>query len=151
MILFVCSQSFLRSRTAELLCCMGGLEARCAGTDRNALYTVNDELLSSAQYIFCMEKRHLKEISRMAGFDRRRAVVLNIPDDYPRFDPALVDLLIKRTAPFDEKIAAALERGWALHQYATKERAARAQRECDGEETEDRATKSAAAGLRTFG
>lgn len=127
MILFVCSQSFLRSRTAELLCCMGGLEARCAGTDKNALYTINDELLMSAQYIFCMERRHLKEISKMAGFDRRRAVVLNIPDDYPRFDPALVDLLIQRTAPFDEEIAAAIERGWALHQYAANEMKEKAQ------------------------
>lgn len=118
MILFVCSQSFLRSRTAELLCCMGGLEARCAGTDKNALYQINDELLMSAHYIFCMEKRHLKIISGMPGFDRRKAVVLNIPDDYERFDPALVNLLIKRTAPFDEEISSALERGWENHQRA---------------------------------
>lgn len=115
MILFVCSQSFLRSRTAELLCCMGGLEARCAGTDKNALYAINDELLMSAQYIFCMERRHLKEISKMAGFDRRRAVVLNIPDDYARFDPELVDSLIKRTEPFDDEISSAMRLGWLRH------------------------------------
>jgi len=116
MILFICSQSFLRSRTAELLCCLGGVEARCAGTDKNALYKVNDELLTSAQYIFCMEKRHLKEIASMPGFDRRRAVVLNIPDDYVRFDPELVDSLIKRTASFDEEIARAMKLGWLRHQ-----------------------------------
>lgn len=116
MILFVCSQSFLRSRTAELLCCLGGVEARCAGTDKNALYTVNDELLMSARYIFCMEKRHLKAISAMPGFDRRRAVVLNIPDDYPLFDPELVDSLIKRTEPFDDEISNAMKLGWLRHQ-----------------------------------
>ena len=116
MILFVCSQSFLRSRTAELLCCLGGVEARCAGTDKNALYQVNDELLMSAQYIFCMEKRHLKAIASMPGFDRRRAVVLNIPDDYPLFDPELVDSLIKRTEPFDDEISNAMKLGWLRHQ-----------------------------------
>lgn len=116
MILFVCSQSFLRSRTAELLCCLGGIEARCAGTDKNALYAVNDELLMSAQYIFCMEKSHLKAISAMPGFDRRRAVVLNIPDDYTRFDPELVDSLIKRIEPFDDEIARAIKLGWLRHQ-----------------------------------
>lgn len=122
MILFLCSQSFLRSRTAELLCIMGGLEARCAGTDKNALYRVNDELLTSARYVFCMEKRHLKHISTMEGFDRRRCVVLNIPDDYSRFDPELVDLLIKRTEPFDEDISHALKKGWQ-HYQAIKDNA----------------------------
>lgn len=116
MILFVCSQSFLRSRTAELLCCLGGVEARCAGTDKNALYKVNDELLMSAQYIFCMEKRHMKAIAAMPGFGRRRAVVLNIPDDYARFDPELVDSLIKRIEPFDDEISGAIKLGWLRHQ-----------------------------------
>ena len=123
MILFLCSQSFLRSRTAELLCIMGGLEARCAGTDKNALYQVNNELLTSARYVFCMEKRHLKHISTMEGFDRRRCVVLNIPDDYSRFDPELVDQLIKKTEPFDEDISCALKRGWKHYQAMQEEEA----------------------------
>lgn len=114
MYLFVCSQSFLRSRTAEILCLLGGVEARCCGIDSSALYPVNNELLRSADQVFCMEKRHRDGIKTYEGFDAARTAVLNIPDDFERFDPELVRLLVQKIGGLNEEVAEAIAHGYTM-------------------------------------
>lgn len=82
MILFVCSVARLRSRTAELLCLFGGVDARSAGTAEGALNELNDQLVREADMVFCMEYEHKKEVSTFAHYQKEKTFVLNIDDDY---------------------------------------------------------------------
>src|SRR5260370_22282957 len=96
MVLFLCSRGKLRSRTAELLCLFGGLDARSAGTDRDALAPVTDTLLRHADLVVCMQPQHRWAINELAHYDASKVVVLGIPDRYDRLEPALVRLLSLR-------------------------------------------------------
>lgn len=111
MILFICSQAYLRSRTAEILTTLGGLAARSAGTDPTAEAPVTNELLRSADVVFCMEPAHQILISEFPSVQANPPHVLGIPDDYFRLDDALIDLLISRTAPLHPPTSEALARG----------------------------------------
>lgn len=114
MILFICSQGKLRSRTAELLCLFGGLPARSAGTDPDADVPINDALIRQASLIVCMESHHKKALKDFQHYGLCAAVTLGIPDEYDRLEPALVQSLIFQMRFHDEDVADAMERGEAL-------------------------------------
>lgn len=105
-VLFVCTVNRLRSPTAEtLFSTLPGVEALSAGTDAQAETPLSKELVASADVIFAMEKHHRDKI-RKKFKDRpadNRIITLNIPDDYERDDPDLIELL-------DAKVTHRLER-----------------------------------------
>ena len=96
-LLFVCSRNGWRSPTAEAIFHgRGGCEARSAGTEPSARVRVTEKMIAWADWIFCMEKRHVERLRQRfdpALFEGRRLVRLDIPDDYERMDPELVALL----------------------------------------------------------
>ena len=100
-LLFICSRNQWRSPTAEALFQgHADYEARSAGTSESARVRVGPRLLEWADRILVMERKH-KEILR-AHFPEFRApspiVVLDIPDEYRRNDPELIETLKTRLA-----------------------------------------------------
>lgn len=102
-ILFLCSQNKLRSPTAEAI--FSGhpaVDVDSAGLNNDAEVPLCEEQIKWADLILVMETVHRTRLNRrfrnsLAG---KRVAVLNIPDDYDYMDPALVDLLKKRCAPY---------------------------------------------------
>ncbi len=96
-LLFVCSRNRWRSPTAEAVANrIDGCHARSAGTEPSARVRVSEKLIGWADWIFCMEKRHvgrLRERFAPPLLDGKRLVCLDIPDDYEFMDPELVALL----------------------------------------------------------
>lgn len=95
-VLFVCSRNQWRSPTAEEVWRRHPyVEARSAGTSRNARRGVSVGDLHWADVIVVMEEKHRARL--LADF--RRALegkplhVLDIPDDYRYMDPELVEQL----------------------------------------------------------
>ena len=114
--LFVCSQYLLRSRTAELLCVLGGLSARSCGTAPDAEVPVSDSLLRNADRIFCMEEHHRLLLSDFSHFGAAPLHVLGIPDEFYRFDELLVARLQAAVALHAPRVASALSQGYATFQ-----------------------------------
>lgn len=111
MILFVCSQGRIRSRTAEVLAVRGGLDARSCGTDADAVVPINDHLIRLADVIVCMEEHHavsVREFMHAEGTDIR---VLGIEDIYERFEPCLVAILSSRLEILLPVVSQAIEAG----------------------------------------
>ncbi len=98
-VLFVCSRNRLRSPTAEAVVAgWPGIDAVSAGTAPDAETRVSADLVEWADVVVAFEARHRRRLARDLG-DRlagTRVVVLGIPDDYVRMDPALVRLLRQR-------------------------------------------------------
>ncbi|MDE6566599.1 MAG: protein tyrosine phosphatase [Lachnospiraceae bacterium] len=95
-LLFLCSQNKRRSLTAEkIFDGVGGHQARSAGTERNARIKVTPGLLSWADIIFCMEKKHLRRIKEKYTdiIADKKVVCLYIADDYEFMEQELQDLL----------------------------------------------------------
>jgi predicted protein tyrosine phosphatase len=114
MILFVCSQGRLRSRTAELLCLFGGVHARSAGTDNDADVPLTDTLVRQATLIVCMERKHIKAVTEFAHYGACPVVQLGIPDEYDRLEAALMRDLIYQAGFHDPKLSSAMDRGRQL-------------------------------------
>ena len=105
-ILFVCSQNRLRSPTGEkVFNGVAGVEARSAGTARDAAHAVQMEDIRWADMLVCMEDKHARRLQA----DFRQAVafkpihVLGIPDDFKFMQTELVELLIETVTPLLEK------------------------------------------------
>lgn len=96
MILFVCSQGRIRSRTAEVLAVRGGLDARSCGTDADAVVPINDNLIRLADVIVCMEEHHAVAVREFMHAEGTDIHVLEIEDIYEPFAPRLVALLSAR-------------------------------------------------------
>lgn len=111
MILFVCSQGKLRSRTAELLCLFGGVYARAAGTDEDAEASITDGQLRVADKVFCMERHHKAKIKDFQHFQAENTVSLDIPDEYGRLAPELITELIMKVRWHDSALAEAMAKG----------------------------------------
>lgn len=95
-LLFLCSRNRRRSLTAEkLFDGRGGLRVCSAGTESGARVKVTPGMLSRADIIFCMEKKHLRYIRDKYGeiISGKRAVCLNIPDEFEFMDEELIGLL----------------------------------------------------------
>jgi predicted protein tyrosine phosphatase len=95
-VLFVCTANKLRSPTAEtLFAAHPGIAARSAGLDPNCPCPLNAELVLWADMIFVMETRQRERIRKK--FKKRpqdgAIINLNIPDEYERDQPELIELL----------------------------------------------------------
>jgi predicted protein tyrosine phosphatase len=102
-VLFLCSQNKLRSPTAEAVFAdHPRVEVDSAGLNHDAEVPLSEEQVEWADLILVMEKTHRSRLNRKFGkvLAGKRVVVLNIPDDYDYMDPALVELLKQRCAPY---------------------------------------------------
>lgn len=114
MVLFVCSLGKLRSRTAELLCLFGGMDARACGTAPEALAPVTDSLLREADLVVCMEKHHQRALREFQHYGAAPVVVLGVEDIYDRLDPGLVQLLLHQVRLHSTEVADSMQRGAEL-------------------------------------
>ena len=95
-ILFVCSRNNWRSRTAETIFKNSReIEVKSAGTESSARIKVNSKLISWADIIFAMEKKHKQRIEEKfpAETSGKKIIVLYIPDEYEFMNPELVEML----------------------------------------------------------
>ncbi len=102
-LLFVCSRNQWRSPTAAALFKDNNLyTARSAGTSDSARIKITPGLISWADKIFVMEKRHLAIINRKyaSEVDGKSIFNLNISDDYQYMDSELIDILRSRLAEY---------------------------------------------------
>lgn len=93
--LFVCSQNYLRSPTAEHVARSLGYRAISAGTDQDAIRTVTARDIERVDRIVCMEECHRRRL-RVLVRDPvllERVEVWGIPDDYEYCQPELVDII----------------------------------------------------------
>ena len=107
-VLFVCSAGLLRSPTAAFVAQQKfGWNTRAAGAmDEYALIPVNGTLIMWADKIFCMSWEHAEIIkAKYKGLHpEQKIVVLSIPDEFPRMDSKLVQILEDALAPHAEEM-----------------------------------------------
>jgi predicted protein tyrosine phosphatase len=102
-ILFVCSRNQWRSPTAEAVFRKHpDWQVKSAGTAAGARRKVTLELLSWADIIFVMEKKHKQRLHEKFGtaLNARKVVVLFIPDNYRYMDPELIEILKDSVKPY---------------------------------------------------
>lgn len=102
-VLFVCSRNQWRSRTAEALFrSHPAHHVRSAGTEPEARIRVSEKLVSWAELVFVMEKRHRSRLREAfpAAMQGKEVVILEIPDDYEYMDPELVQMLEVSVRPY---------------------------------------------------
>ena len=103
-LLFICSRNQWRSPTAEALFAKSQrYEARSAGTSPKARIVVTRNLISWADTIFTMERRHavmLREKFEPRCFVGKALINLDIPDDYTFMDPELTELVAHRLSAY---------------------------------------------------
>ena len=95
-LLFVCSECRLRSPTAEeVFSGYEGIKALAAGTNSDAETPISGDLIEWADTILVMEKAHRNKVSKKFKelLKGKKMVVLDIPDNYERMQPELVQLL----------------------------------------------------------
>lgn len=98
-ILFVCSESCLRSPTAAAVFShYEGIETTCAGTNSDAETPLSGALIEWADTILVMESSHRHKIAKKfrSLLKDKKIGVLDIPDIFTFMDPDLVTLLQKR-------------------------------------------------------
>jgi predicted protein tyrosine phosphatase len=98
-LLFVCSESRLRSPTAAAVFSRyPGVEAISAGTNRDAQTPVSGDLIAWADVVLVMEKSHRNKIAKRfrEQLKGKKLAVLDIPDHYGFMAPELVRLLERR-------------------------------------------------------
>ena len=101
-VLFLCSRNRRRSPTAERVFAeWPGIETLSAGLAPDAEEALDAEALDGVDLVVVMERAHRAQLRRRFGprLRRARVVCLDIPDDYPFMDPALVALLEARAGP----------------------------------------------------
>ncbi|RYD79648.1 MAG: protein tyrosine phosphatase [Sphingobacteriales bacterium] len=92
-ILFVCSRNKWRSATAETIYKNHHAHnVRSAGTERSARIKINSKLITWADLILVMEKKHRQRISERFPEEIRwkDVIILDIPDDYKYMDEELI-------------------------------------------------------------
>jgi predicted protein tyrosine phosphatase len=96
----------MRSFTAETIYSSDTRHlAKSAGTSLHARVKLTGELIRWADIIFPMEKKH-EEFIRETFPDEsvtKKIICLDIPDTYYFMEPALVELIKARTAPYLEE------------------------------------------------
>ena len=98
-LLFVCSENRLRSPTGEeVFSQYDGVSAIGCGTNSDAATPISGDLVEWADIIFVMEKSHRNKVTKKfkALLKGKRLICLDIPDDYERMEPMLVQLLENR-------------------------------------------------------
>lgn len=102
-ILFICSRNRWRSPTAEAIFRNDQFNSvRSAGTEPSAVKKVNEKDIRWANLIFVMESKHRDRIvERFANaIEKKKIIVLDIPDDYKYMDPELIEVLKISVLPF---------------------------------------------------
>jgi predicted protein tyrosine phosphatase len=95
-ILFICGKNKWRSPTAEhIFADHDGVICASAGLSHDSEVELSAELVKWADLIFVMERVHKTKLTDRfkALLGGKRVVCLNIPDNYPFMDPALIKLL----------------------------------------------------------
>lgn len=95
-LLFVCTKNKWRSPTAETLYSNHpSLEVRSAGISRSARRHINSTDINWSDIIFVMENKHKRYIYQQFQhqINKKRIIVLDIPDDYQYMDKALISWL----------------------------------------------------------
>lgn len=96
------------------------MDVRSCGTDKNAVAPITNELIWPADLIICMERKHAAIVREYTAAERfndfdanenQALVSLGIPDEFSRFQPELVDLLVNAIKHHDEEVSAAIARG----------------------------------------
>lgn len=101
-VLFVCTANKLRSPTAQkLFANYPGVATRSAGLDPNCPRPLSAELVVWADLVFVMETRQREKIRKKFKDrpDDAHIVNLNIPDEYERDQPELIELLNSKVRP----------------------------------------------------
>ena len=77
-----------------------GLNAIGAGTNSDADTPVSGDLIEWADIIFVMEKSHRNKVSKKFRelLRDKKLVCLDIPDNYKRMDPTLIQILKNRVS-----------------------------------------------------
>ena len=102
-ILFVCSQNKWRSLTAETIFKNNSnYSVKSAGTENGARVRITEKLVSWADIIFVMEKRHKDRLNDRFGMllDDKELIILDIGDDYKYMDPELIEILKISVSPY---------------------------------------------------
>ncbi|NTE05046.1 protein tyrosine phosphatase [Agrobacterium tumefaciens] len=102
-ILFVCSRNKWRSLTAETIFKNHpDHQVRSAGTEPSARIKINAKMITWADLIFVMEKRHRQRISERfpAEIDGKEIITLGIPDDYQYMDEDLIEELKTKVSEY---------------------------------------------------
>jgi predicted protein tyrosine phosphatase len=95
-LLFICSKNQWRSPTAEALFKNHAFhQVRSAGTSDKARIKVNAKLLTWADIVFVMERKHRQLLQQhfTDELTAKRVVVLHIEDNYQFNDPELIAIL----------------------------------------------------------
>lgn len=115
-VLFVCSVSRNRSRTAEILTWFGGWKARCVGTDPTAVHPVTSAAIWEADFIVTMEAEHADYIKSCMAAEGKVVFNLDIPDIYQPFEPDLCENLMAQLSaygvPETAQLANILQKGY---------------------------------------
>lgn len=101
--LFVCSRNEWRSRTAETIFKTNQKHNfKSAGTESNARIKVNSKLVSWADIIFVMEKKHRQRLQERFGqlLKDKEVVILHIDDIYGYMDDELIETLKVSVTPY---------------------------------------------------
>jgi len=100
-VLFVCNQNMHRSPTAEHLF-SDKFETRSRGLFGGAIITESD--MSWADIIAVMEPEQRIELVKKFPAEclKKRLLCLNVPDTFSKDDPALIELLEKKSEEFLE-------------------------------------------------
>jgi len=102
-VLFICSQNKWRSPTAEQVFSeYGALKCLSAGLNHDAENPLTPELVSWADIIFVMERKHKEKLAAnyQAQLLNTRVICLNIPDKYKFMQPELIKLLKSKVTRF---------------------------------------------------
>jgi predicted protein tyrosine phosphatase len=106
-ILFICSRNQWRSPTAEAVCRKDPrLEVRSAGTSEKSARRLTARDLDWADVVLVMEPKHARRIRQQSRKTTSLPPIysLDIPDEYQRMDPVLVQLLRAASEPFIEEL-----------------------------------------------
>ncbi|WP_343522510.1 protein tyrosine phosphatase [Pedobacter sp.] len=102
-ILFICSRNKWRSATAETMYKNHAEhQVRSAGTEPSARIKISAKLITWADLIFVMEKKHKQRI--MERFPEecngKDMIILDIPDDYQYMDEELIEEINAKTGEY---------------------------------------------------
>jgi len=95
-LLFVCSRNKWRSLTAETVYKnQMGLNVKSAGTEDDARIRLNSKMITWADLIFVMEKKHKQRMQEKFSMEieGKEIVILDIPDEYQYMDEELIEEL----------------------------------------------------------
>lgn len=75
---------------------------RSAGTEENARIKVTAGHIGWADYIFAMEKKHIRRLQSKFGYELsgKQLICLHIPDEFEYMNEDLIDLLRSSAASY---------------------------------------------------